>query len=178
MARFVCSCTDCQAFARFPERVDVLDSAGGTDIFQMPSVRMELTAGADAMRCLSPSNKVLRWFTDCCQSPIANTATGPRFPLVGVIHSFMDHEANHRSRNEAFGPPLCRSTNTPPSTAPTERARPAVACRFRPSRVNDARLVGALRTPAFAYLRTSAAAKLQTSRQVGAADPAAHCQAS
>ena len=106
--RFVCYCQDCQAFVRVLERADVLDSAGGTDIFQMPPARMNLTAGTDAMRCLSLSNKVLRWYTDCCRSPIANTPTGPRFPLIGVIHSFMDHEADHRSRDEALGLPLCR----------------------------------------------------------------------
>ena len=33
--RFV-RCKDCQAFARFLDRADVLDPAGGTDIFQMP----------------------------------------------------------------------------------------------------------------------------------------------
>ena len=32
--RFVCYCGDCQAFARFLRRTDVLDAAGGTDIFQ------------------------------------------------------------------------------------------------------------------------------------------------
>jgi Family of unknown function (DUF6151) len=34
--RFVCYCGDCQAFARFLDRADVLDAAGGTDIFHMP----------------------------------------------------------------------------------------------------------------------------------------------
>jgi hypothetical protein len=34
--RLVCYCHDCRAFARFLERADVLDAAGGTDIFQMP----------------------------------------------------------------------------------------------------------------------------------------------
>ena len=54
------------------------------------------------------SNKVLRWYSDCCRTPIANTAAGPRFPVLGVIHSFMDHEAGGRTRDEALGPPLCR----------------------------------------------------------------------
>jgi hypothetical protein len=90
--RFVCYCKDCQAFARFLERAeDVLDPAGGTDIFQMPPARIQLTAGTDALRCLRLSDNVLRWYTDCCRTPIANTAAGPRFPLAGVIHSFMDH---------------------------------------------------------------------------------------
>jgi hypothetical protein len=106
--RFVCYCKDCQAFARFLERPDVLDPAGGTDIFHMPAGRVKLTEGADAMRCLSLSVKVLRWYTDCCRTPMANTATGPRFPVVALIHAFMDHDADGRSRDEALGPPLCR----------------------------------------------------------------------
>jgi hypothetical protein len=78
--RFVCYCGDCQAFARFLGRPDVLDTAGGTDIFQMPTGRVKLTAGTDAVRCLHLSGKVFRWYTDCCQTPIGNTA-GPRFRL-------------------------------------------------------------------------------------------------
>ena len=105
--RFVCFCRDCQAFARFLGRPDVLDTAGGTDIFQMPTGRVKLTAGTNAVRCLHFSKKVFRWYTDCCQTPIGNTA-GPRFPVVGVIHSFMDHDADGRSRDEALGEPLCR----------------------------------------------------------------------
>jgi hypothetical protein len=105
--RFVCYCQDCQAFARFLERPDVLDTAGGTDIFHMPTGRMKLTAGTDAVRCLRFSGKVFRWYTDCCRTPIGNTA-GPRFPVVGLIHSFMDHDAGGRSRDEALGAPLCR----------------------------------------------------------------------
>jgi hypothetical protein len=104
--RFVCYCHDCQAFARFLERPDVLDPAGGTHIFQMPPGRLKLTAGTDALRCLRFSNKVLRWYTDCCRTPIANTAARPHFPVIGVVHSFMDHEADGRSRDKLLGPPL------------------------------------------------------------------------
>ena len=86
----------------------MLDPAGGTDIFQMPPGRVRLTAGTGAMRCLCLSNKVLRWYADCCRTPIANTAATPRFPVIGVVHSFMDHEADGGSRDEVLGPPLCR----------------------------------------------------------------------
>ena len=106
--RFVCYCKDCQAFARFLERPDVLDPLGGTDIFQMPPGRVKLTAGAEALRCLRLSDKgVLRWYTDCCRTPIANTA-GAGFPIIGLIHSFADHAADGRSRDEVLGSPLCR----------------------------------------------------------------------
>jgi hypothetical protein len=103
--RFVCYCKDCQAFSRFLGRPDMLDIAGGTDIFQMPTGRVKLTAGTDAVRCLRFSDKVFRWYAQCCQTPIGNTA-GPRFPVAGVIHTFMDHKAD--PRDEVLGPPLCR----------------------------------------------------------------------
>jgi hypothetical protein len=106
--RFVCYCTDCQAFAHFLERPDVLDPAGGTDIFHLPPGGVKLTAGTDALRCLRFSDKVLRWYAECCRTPIANTPAGPGFPVIGMVHSFMDHVAHGRSRDEALGPPLCR----------------------------------------------------------------------
>jgi hypothetical protein len=113
--RFLCYCKDCQAFARFLERADVLDAAGGTDIVQMPPGRVTLTAGTDALRCLCLGNRgVLRWYAGCCRTPIANTANQPGFPVLGMIHSFTDQVLNHhladgtRSRDEVLGPPLCR----------------------------------------------------------------------
>jgi hypothetical protein len=105
--RIICYCEDCQAFARWLGRPDVLDEAGGTDIFQMPVGRVKLTAGTDAVRCLRLSGKVFRWYTECCRTPIGNTA-GPRFPVIGLIHSFMSHAADGRSRGEVLGAPLCR----------------------------------------------------------------------
>ena len=106
--RFLCYCKDCQAFACFLERADVLDAAGGTDIFQMPPARMKLTAGTEALRCLRFSSKVIRWYTDCCRTPIGNTAADPRFPVLALIHCFMDHATDGRSRDVVLGPPLCR----------------------------------------------------------------------
>ena len=99
--RFVCYCKDCQAFARFLERADVLDTAGGTDIFQMPPARVRLTEGTEAIRCLRLSDKILRWYTDCCRTPIANTAADSRFPLAGTIHCF--HGPRSRRPLSRFG---------------------------------------------------------------------------
>jgi hypothetical protein len=106
--RFVCYCLDCQAFARFLDRADILDAAGGTDIFQMPPGRLRLDAGSDELRCVRLSENVLRWYTRCCKSPIGNTASRARFPILAVIHSFMDHQADGRSRDEVLGAPRCR----------------------------------------------------------------------
>ena len=121
--RFICYCTDCRAFARFLERPDVLDAAGGTDIFQMAAECVKLTAGTDAVRCLTFSGKVLRGYAECCRTPIANTAASPRFPVIALIHSFMSGEAGGRSRDEVLGPALCRiyerfATGPLPANAP------------------------------------------------------------
>ncbi len=107
--RLVCYCKDCQAFAHYLKRADVLDAAGGTDIFQMPPGRVTLTAGADALRCLrlSGRTKVFRWYADCCRTPIANTA-GARFPVIGLIHSFMNDAVGGHSPDKTLGPVLCR----------------------------------------------------------------------
>ena len=87
----------------------MLDPAGGMDIFQMPPARVKLTAGTETVRCLRLSDKgVLRWYTDCCRTPIGNTAASPRFSVVAVVHSFMIHGGDGRSRDEVLGPPLCR----------------------------------------------------------------------
>jgi len=106
--RLVCYCKDCQAFARFLDLSDVLDAAGGTDIFQMPPGHVKLTVGAEVVRCLRFSNRVFRWYAECCRTPIANSAATPRFPVLGLVHSFMSDEAEGRSRDEVIGPPLCR----------------------------------------------------------------------
>jgi hypothetical protein len=105
--RFVCYCRDCQAFARCLGRPDVLDAAGGTDIFHLAAGCVTLTAGPESVRCLRFSGKVIRWYAECCRTPLANTA-GPGFPVIALIHSFMDHAADGRSCDEALGPPLCR----------------------------------------------------------------------
>jgi hypothetical protein len=130
--RFICYCNDCQAFARFLGRADVLDSAGGTDIFHMPAGRVKFAAGTDAVRCLQVSKSVFRWYADCCRTPIANTA-GARFPVVGIIHAFMDHAVDGRSRG--LGAPLCRifeqsATGPLPLNAPPPRSFGLVAVRI------------------------------------------------
>ena len=122
--RFVCYCRDCQAFARFLDRTDVLDHAGGTDIFQLPPARVKFTAGTDALRCLCLSGKVLRWYSECCRTPIANTPARPGFPVIGMVHCFMDHAADGKPRDEVLGPPLCRIFERSPIGALPPNAPP------------------------------------------------------
>jgi len=176
--RFICYCQDCQAFARFLGRPDVLDPAGGTDIFHMPAARVKLTAGTDAVCCLHFSSRVFRWYTDCCRTPIANTA-GPRFPVVGLIHSFMDHDLTAQHAMRCSARPFAESSSAPTS-GPSRRTRlhrarsgssPAAQQRFLAGgcagsvgRTRSSTIVRTLHSPCRAYLRRTSVLPLPTSQ--------------
>lgn len=104
--RVVCYCNDCQAFARFLGRPGILDAWGGTDIFQMAPSRVRITGGQEVLRCVRLSEKGLhRWYCGQCKTPVGNSVSA-RIPFVGLIHSFMDHGADGRARDEVLGKPL------------------------------------------------------------------------
>lgn len=104
--RVVCYCPDCQAFARFLARPGITDEWGGTDIFQMAPSRVRITAGAQALSCVRLSAKgMYRWYCGDCKTPVGNN-NGPRVPFVGLIHTFMDHRADGRARDDVLGKPI------------------------------------------------------------------------
>lgn len=100
--RIVCYCDDCQAFARYLDQEDtVLDEYGGTDIFQITPAQVEITQGAELIRCMRLTEKGLfRWYTACCKTPIGNTLSAG-VPFVGIIHNFMDDDG---VRDQNLGP--------------------------------------------------------------------------
>jgi hypothetical protein len=100
--RVVCYCGDCQSFAHFLGRADeVLDPRGGTDIFQTSPARVEFTRGRERLACMRLTPKgLLRWYADCCKTPIGNTAPTREIPFVGVICVCLDRG----SRDAALGP--------------------------------------------------------------------------
>ncbi len=102
----ICYCDDCQAFAHYLGRPDVLDANGGTPIFQMAPRRMRITDGISALRAVKPSEKgMTRYFTDCCKTPIGNTIS-PSFPFVGMILAFLGPIPGGRTREEVLGKPM------------------------------------------------------------------------
>ena len=88
--RLVCLCLDCRAFAKFLDRPDAIDAYGGSDIYQMAPSRLKITEGTDQLRSMRLSEKgLLRWYTDCCKTPVGNTMNG-KVPFVGLILAFAD----------------------------------------------------------------------------------------
>lgn len=99
----VCYCDDCRAYLHFLGRPDLLDAAGGTDIFQMAPGDLAITEGADQVRCVRLIPKGMhRFYAGCCRTPIGNTL-GARVPFVGVVHAFM--ELSPEQREAQLGKP-------------------------------------------------------------------------
>lgn len=83
--RLLCYCRDCQAFMKYLNRTDLLDKNGGTEIIPAYPADIKLLAGTDQIQCVRlSSDGMFRFFTNCCNTPIANT--DPHRPWVGIIH--------------------------------------------------------------------------------------------
>ena len=89
--RVVCYCKDCQAFTKaLNKQDDALNPYGGTDVVQLPPALIRIEQGQEYIRCLRLTEKGLyRWYAGCCNTPIGNSV-GPAWPLLSVIHSFID----------------------------------------------------------------------------------------
>jgi hypothetical protein len=89
VSRSVCYCRDCRAFARWLDRLDLLDAAGGTEIVQLGRARLEISSGVDRLRCVRLSQRGMhRWYSECCRTPLGNTI--PRIPFVGLARAALD----------------------------------------------------------------------------------------
>ncbi len=89
--RMTCYCDDCQAFARWLGRTDVLDARGGSDIVQVAPGRLRFTQGASELRCMRFSPKgPHRWYTACCKQPAGNALASRRSPFTGLVASIVD----------------------------------------------------------------------------------------
>jgi hypothetical protein len=87
--RIVCYCDDCQSFPHFLGRADeILDAHGGTDIFQTSPARVEIREGIEHLACMRLTPKgLVRWYADCCKTPIGNTLATGAVPFVGLIRT-------------------------------------------------------------------------------------------
>ena len=101
--RGTCYCKDCQAYARFLERPDMVDACGGTDIVPMAPAGVRVTAGVEHVACMSLSEKgILRWYASCCRTPLGNTPRNPSVAYVGMATVCFD--APVEAIDAALGP--------------------------------------------------------------------------
>lgn len=151
--RAVCYCTDCQAFARFLGHADdILDAHGGTEVIATTPMKVTFTQGAHALACMSLSpNGLLRWYADCCKTPIGATPRDSRTAYVGLTHNCLQRADG--AVDPAFGPIRIYSNVKSATSAPGVKA-PALKAAWALARIVKslavARLSGRFRqTPFF-----------------------------
>lgn len=102
--RVVCYCDDCQAFAHFLGRPDLLDPQGGSDIVQMAPARLTFVQGQNNILGLRLTPKGLhRWYARCCNTPLGNMVS-PAVPFVGIVSAAFD--VSGQSPDQIFGKPI------------------------------------------------------------------------
>ncbi len=103
--RYICHCDDCQAFAGFlgsPGRW--LDRHGGTDVFQTPAWRFQITLGAERLACVQVTDRpLLRWYAACCRTPVANTYDRGQRSFLSLILAGFDPRACERAMGAGVG---------------------------------------------------------------------------
>lgn len=117
--RAVCYCRDCQTFATFLGQADdILDEAGGTEVIGLRPSNLRFTKGLKNLACVSLSDKgLLRWYANCCNTPIGNTPRNFKLAHIGLIHNCVDGAP--ANLDSAFGPVRLR-VNTGAAKKPTK----------------------------------------------------------
>ncbi|WP_372872511.1 DUF6151 family protein [Shewanella sp.] len=92
--RLICYCTDCRAFAHFLGKAPfVLDKQGGTEIVQVAQQCLRFSQGEDLLSAVRLSEKgMIRWYAQCCGTPIGNTMASRNTSFIGLIHSCLDRQ--------------------------------------------------------------------------------------
>lgn len=93
--RVHCYCKDCQAFGRFfGPTAQVLDAQGGTEIVQVCQSRLRFDRGLEHLASIRLSEQgMIRWYAQCCHTPIGNTMSDPKMSFIGLIHTVLDVSA-------------------------------------------------------------------------------------
>jgi hypothetical protein len=99
-----CACCDCQNFALQIGAEGVLNSYGGTELFQTYPPYFSITKGAENIACVRLYPKgALRHYTKCCSTPIGNTLNNSKVPFVGIPVAFMNFESEEQ-KEKMIGP--------------------------------------------------------------------------
>ncbi|TQV78146.1 hypothetical protein FKG94_13790 [Exilibacterium tricleocarpae] len=106
-SRLSCYCDDCQSFVHFLGRAaEVLDGNGGTEVYQMAPVRVQIGHGSEHLGCVRLRPKgLLRWYATCCNTPLGNTVATQQVPFVGLVTACIDQTAIGESLDALLGPP-------------------------------------------------------------------------
>lgn len=148
--RAICYCRDCQAYASaLGEQEGILDAFGGTGIVASLQQWVRVTGGVERLACLSLSDRgLLRWYADCCNTPIANTPRDPKLSYVGIVHNCLSRGA--RPVDDVFGPSaIAINVGSAKAAVPSSGIRTLTASVRIIGRVMRARMNGSWRQSPF-----------------------------
>ncbi|GEO00568.1 hypothetical protein NSE01_24000 [Novosphingobium sediminis] len=98
----VCHCSDCLAFLRFCNRAQAPAVIDGVQLFLTRVSRMVITTGKSELACVHLTQKpMLRWYAQCCPTPLFHTVHSGWYPFVTTHVATLDPER----RGEAIGKP-------------------------------------------------------------------------
>lgn len=128
--RVRCYCTDCQAFGRFfGPAAQVLDSQGGMEIVQVCQSRLRFDRGLEHLASIRLTDKgMIRWYAQCCHTPIGNTMPDPKMSFIGLIHTSMDVSALDRDFGSSIA--LLNTSTALGEPKPQQRGLVRVIFRF------------------------------------------------
>lgn len=80
-----CYCVDCRSFANHLGRADRHIEEDGVRIFQTYPGNVAFTKGGENLAVLKLGPKgILRWYTSCCNTPVATTMAKAGLPFCGM----------------------------------------------------------------------------------------------
>jgi hypothetical protein len=128
--RVRCYCTDCRAFGRFVgPAAQVLDAQGGTEIVQVCQSRLRFDRGLEHLASIRLTDKgMIRWYAQCCHTPIGNTMPDPKMSFIGLIHTSMDVSALERDFGYSIA--LLNTSSALGDPKPQQRGLVGVIFRF------------------------------------------------
>jgi hypothetical protein len=101
--RYICYCGDCQSYALFLRATALLGPTGGTELIRLSPSQVAITSGADRLCCIRlTGHGLLRWYSGCCLTPIANTDAGWRVSWVSLVRTCLGNDAG--ALEASFGP--------------------------------------------------------------------------
>jgi len=122
----VCYCKDCQMFAAYLGKTDdVLDPSGGTEVVGLRHSNIRFIDGVENLKNISLSNKgLLRWYTDCCKTPIGDTPRNFKISHIGLIHNCIEGASSDLEKS--FGSVKLR-INTNSTEKPVKTLKPSLS---------------------------------------------------
>lgn len=87
--RAICYCVDCQAYAAVLKQENkILNEQGGTEVLAVRPHQIKFIHGAQQLTFMSLSPQgSLRWYTRCCNTPIANMKRNPKTNHISIMHT-------------------------------------------------------------------------------------------